>query len=218
MFGPRCLQNYLLLLACEQHSKFWQIQKTINFQNRSLFCVHTTVKILPNPKTMKNLPNLNDTNSQFNLTLLIPFFETLVFIKCASFTLFLHVEGTRHRNKVHDFYLREYGQEGIQRVITGVRLFSNGDVLPFTWLRKWTLKCVKVQIHFAPKALPGTASRKCIHFCFRMFSEVGIFPVFVKKLTCCECVHEIFAKSSIFRTPKMVAIGRNFPRVLLEQC
>ena len=27
--------------------------------------------------TEKNLPNLNDTNSQFNLTLLIPFFETL---------------------------------------------------------------------------------------------------------------------------------------------
>ena len=72
---------------------------------------------------MKNLPNLSDTNSQFHLTLLFPFFETLVFIKCASFTLFLHVEGTRHRNKVHDFYLREYGQEGIQRVITGVRLF-----------------------------------------------------------------------------------------------
>jgi len=79
---------------------------------------------------------------------------------------------------VHDFYLREYICRGIQRVITGVRLFSNGDVLPFTWLLKWTLKCVKAQIHFAPKAPPGTARRKCIHFCVRWFSEVSHFRIF----------------------------------------
>ena len=123
LFTFACVRTTLKILANPKND---QLSKSF------IFCVHTTLKILPNPKTMKNLPNLNDTNSQYTLTLLFSFFETLFYIKYASCTLFLHAEGTRRNNKVHDFYLREYICRRIQRLITGVRLFSNGDVLPFT--------------------------------------------------------------------------------------